>query len=292
MGKIVDISGKRFGKLVAIKRVGSKNKRSMWLCDCDCGRSSVVAYGHLSSGHTKSCGNCKYEDLTGMHFGKWTVLGLSDNKYISPQGHTDLMWVCECSCSKHTIKEIRGSILKSGGSKSCGCLFENEYDLTGEYGIGYTNNKEPFYFDLEDYDKIKGYTWHRDKDDYIVANCNINGKNTTIKMHRIVMDVLDDNTVCVDHKNHINYDNRKTELRIATNMQNSMNTIMPKNNTSGYKGVSWNKEKQKWEVYITINRNRKHLGYYNDFEDAKMARKKAEEKYFGEYSYNNSMKEI
>ena len=289
MGKIVDITGKRFGKLVAVKRVESKNKRSMWLCDCDCGRNSIVAYGHLSSGHTKSCGKCKYEDLTGMHFGKWTVLGLSDNKYVSRNGYTDLMWICECSCDAHTTKEIRGSILRRGDSKSCGCLLKNEYDLTGEYGVGYTYNKEPFYFDLEDYDKIKDYTWHRDKDDYVVANCNIDGRNTTIKMHRIVMGVLDNDAVCVDHIGHVNYDNRKSELRVATNTQNSMNTVISKNNTSGCKGVSWNKEKRKWEVYITVNRKRKHLGYYNDFEDAIKARKEAEEEYFGEFSYDNSM---
>lgn len=292
MGRKVDISGQRFGKLTAIKEVGTKNKRTMWLCNCDCGRETVVAYGHLSSKHTQSCGKCKYEDLTGKHFGKWTVIGLSDNIYVSPKGHTDLMWICECSCDAHTIKEIRGSILRSGSSKSCGCLFRNEYDLSGEYGIGWTNNKEEFYFDLEDYDKIKDYTWQRDKNDYVVTNCSIGDKKTTLKMHRLIMNVLDNEDVCIDHIKHINFDNRKSELRIATNTQNSCNTVMPKNNTSGCKGVSWDKGHNKWEAYITINRKRKHLGYFEDFELAKKVRLEAEDRYFGEYSYNNSMAKI
>ena len=289
MSRKVDISGQRFGKLTAIREIGRKNKRTMWLCNCDCGRETIVAYGHLSSGHTQSCGKCKYKDLVGKYFGKWKVIGLSNNRYISPKGFSDLMWICECSCDAHTIREIRGSILRSGGSKSCGCLFRNKYDLSGEYGVGWTNNKEEFYFDLEDYDKIKDYTWHKDKDGYIVANCNVDGRNTTIKMHRLVVDVLDNNDVCVDHIRHINYDNRKSELRVVNNMQNSMNTKTSKNNTSGAKGVSWDKEKGKWEAYITVDGKRKHLGYFKEFEDAKKVRLKAEDEHFGEYSYNNSM---
>lgn len=289
MSKKIDISGQRFGKLIAVREVGTIKGRTMWLCNCDCGRETIVAYGHLSSRHTQSCGKCNHEDLTGKHFGKWTVLGLADNKYISPKGDTELMWICKCSCDAHTIKEIRGSILKARGSKSCGCLFKNEYDLSGEYGVGWTNNKEEFYFDLEDYDKIKSYTWHMDKDGYIVANCVIGGRATTLKMHRLIMGVLNDNNVCVDHIKHINFDNRKSKLRIVSYTQNSMNTKSPKNNTSGCKGVSWNKEKRKWEVYITIDGKRKHLGYFKEFEDAKKTRLKAEDEHFGEYSYDNSM---
>lgn len=56
----LDLSGKRFGKLVVIKRVGSNNQgNSMWLCKCDCGKESIVNSQHLKSGQTKSCGCLK-----------------------------------------------------------------------------------------------------------------------------------------------------------------------------------------------------------------------------------------
>ena len=53
----------------------------------------------------------------------------------------------------------------------------------------------------------------------------------------------------------------------------------PKNNTSGIKGVTWNKNHKKWEAYISIHRKRKYLGNYDDLEEAQHARL-AEEKYF------------
>ena len=70
-----------------------------------------------------------------------------------------------------------------------------------------------------------------------------------------------------------------------------MNSKLPNNNTSGIKGVCWNKNYQKWFAYIKINQKSINLGYFINFDDAVKARKEAEEKYFGEYSYDNSMKE-
>jgi hypothetical protein len=68
-----------------------------------------------------------------------------------------------------------------------------------------------------------------------------------------------------------------------------MNHIISSNNTSGISGVNWDKNLQKWRARITVNYKRINLGVYANFEDAKIARLKAEEKYFGEYSYDNSM---
>ena len=48
----------------------------------------------------------------------------------------------------------------------------NNYDLSGEYGIGYLFNGEEFYFGLEDYDKIKNYCWYKDSGGYIRTNAH------------------------------------------------------------------------------------------------------------------------
>lgn len=56
MGKIKDISGQKFGKLTALYMVGSKNKKAMWLCKCECGNIIEVAGVRLRNGNTKSCG--------------------------------------------------------------------------------------------------------------------------------------------------------------------------------------------------------------------------------------------
>ena len=60
-------------------------------------------------------------------------------------------------------------------------------------------------------------------------------------------------------------------------------------NTSGVTGVRFNAQNNKWQAYIGIDSDLIHLGYFDDQLKAIEVRNKAEEKYFGEYSYNNSM---
>ena len=73
---------------------------------------------------------------------------------------------------------------------------------------------------------------------------------------------------------------RKENLKSLTPQHNNWNKGLQQNNESGVTGVRWNKEAQKWVAYIM----RKHLGTFNSFEDAVKARKRAEQKYFGEFS--------
>jgi hypothetical protein len=67
-----------------------------------------------------------------------------------------------------------------------------------------------------------------------------------------------------------------------------MNCKVSKNNTSGVTGVTWNKQNNNWIAQISINRKNIHIGSFDKFEDAKKARREAEDKYFGEYAYSNS----
>ena len=137
-------------------------------------------------------------------------------------------------------------------------------------------------FDLEDYDKIKNYYWYSNHDGYM---CSRENKKEII-MHRLIMNESN-LEIEVDHFNRNRKDNRKKNLRSLTREHNNWNKGLQTNNESGVTGVRWNKEAQKWVAYIM----RKHLGTFNRFEDAVKARKRAEQKYFGEYSYNNIDKE-
>ena len=158
----------------------------------------------------------------------------------------------------------------------------NTYDLSGDSVIGYTFKNEEFYFDLEDYEKIKEDCWHIDFNGYV-----INGKRK--RLHRIIMD-LNDSRIPIDHINHKKHDNRKFNLRVVNKSQNAMNQSISLANTSGVTGVGWHKTKGKWRAYIKVNYKQKDLGYYNSFEEAKQARLQAENECFGKYSYKNSMK--
>lgn len=153
----------------------------------------------------------------------------------------------------------------------------NKYDLSGEYGIGYTSKGEEFYFDLEDYDLIKNYTWYVGDKGYIKA------ENKDITLHRLVSNAKENEII--DHIFHKKFDNRKSQLRIVTNSQNQMNRNIGKNNTSGYRGVSWHKKHKKWIAQIGIMGKLKYLGLFSHIEEAIKIRKQAEEKYFGEYNF-------
>ena len=73
-------------------------------------------------------------------------------------------------------------------------------------------------------------------------------------------------------------------------MENSKNKGLRKDNKSGVTGVRWNERLNKWSASIRYNNNRIHLGYFKDFDEAVKVRREAEDKYFGEWSYENSQK--
>lgn len=240
----------------------------------------------------------KLIDLTGQRFGRLVVTRRAEDK-VRPNGAKVPYWYCDCDCGTKD-KEIAGSDLKRGNSKSCGCLQKelarerrrldnkNTYDLTGDYGIGYTNKGDIFYFDLEDYDKIKEYCWRKRRDEYLDAKL-LDGSRKRILLHNLVM-----GEKYIDHINHERNDVRKKNLRKRLEEHsfdtcNQMNKCIQSNNTSGVTGVAYHKRNNVWEAYISIDNKRIHLGDFVDFEKAVKARRKAEEKYFGEWSYRNSM---
>lgn len=242
----------------------------------------------------------KVKDLTGMRFGRLTVVKRAED-YIEPSGRHRIKWLCKCDCGNETIV-IGNNLTKKNGTKSCGCFAKenmskikkkyNTYDLTGEYGVGYTSKEEEFYFDLEDYDLIKDYYWGIDANGYVRTRI-LNGKDKPcIYMHRLVFGLLD-SKLDVDHIHHKKNDNRKSELRICTHQENCMNTKIQKNNVTGVTGVSYRKDncKKKYRVTISANGEDIKIGSYENFEDAVEARIKAENEYYGEYSYRNSQME-
>ena len=241
---------------------------------------------------------CK--NLTGQRFGRLTVIERKGSKRINNSYHAN--WLCKCDCGNYI--ETTTYYLKSGSTRSCGCLAKellinrnkagikrNKYDLSNEYGIGYTFNNKPFYFDLEDYELIKNYTWH-ESNGYLISHVWENGIRTTIRIHRLILGLAEDRKfgIFVDHINHDLFDNRKANLRIVNNAQNQMNKVIASNNTSTVKGVHFDKLDNKWVARISVNGERISLGRFFSFDEAVNVRKKAEEELYKDYSYENSMK--
>lgn len=229
-------------------------------------------------------------DLTGQKFNKLTVLK-RDKDHIQPNGQHKTKWLCRCDCGEYT--SVTSYDLRHGLTKSCGCHRKtlpsivnkkyNHYQIIDDYGVGYTRNGEIFYFDKEDYDKIKDYCWCM-SNSYIISTKN----NKIIWLHRLVMNLTDEN-MYIDHINHIKHDNRKSNLRIVTSSENRINIGIRSNNKSGVTGVTFDVTRNKWRSYLNINGKQIYLGRFDTIEEAKKARLNGEQKYFGEFSYANSM---
>lgn len=88
----------------------------------------------------------------------------------------------------------------------------------------------------------------------------------------------------VDHINGDRADNRLSNLRLANQSQNSCNCRLRKTNTSGYRGVSWSKEKRKWVSRIVKDHKQHVLGYFKSKDEAYYAYLQAADRLHGEYS--------
>lgn len=246
------------------------------------------------------------EDMIGKKFNRLTVIEKSDIK----NKNGNRLWKCICDCQlelpeeerKYTyasksalVRGIEG--YKKGTIKSCGCLHRekasinglknkktNKYDISHEYGIGWTSTDKEFYFDLEDYDLIKQYCWHEHQDGYLRTlyshYFDEDGKrhNKYIMMHQLVM-----NAKGIDHIDGNPKNNQKSNLRIVTHSENMKNMKLSENNTTGCKGV-YHTKYNTWNARISYNNIVYNLGTFKSYEGAYKARKEAEIKYYGEFN--------
>ena len=118
--KVEDLTGRIFNRLTVTSMCGVRNKKTYWTCQCACGKVISIRSDGLKSGTVKSCGcyhrevNSRCEDLTGKEFNGVAVIKVA---HKAPGGMT---WKCLCLCGKEFT--TYGSSLKSGHTRSCGCL--------------------------------------------------------------------------------------------------------------------------------------------------------------------------
>lgn len=138
MGKIIDLIGKKYGRLTVIslaeKPKESKSTSKFWLCECECGNKKIISGNVLKQGKSKSCGCLNTEmrpteDLTNKRFGQLTVIKrVPKPEHLKSNG---AYWLCKCDCGKEKI--IMAKSLKQGHTTSCGgCRINIVDDLTNQ----------------------------------------------------------------------------------------------------------------------------------------------------------------
>lgn len=286
----------------------TKNRKSYWLCRCDCGNETIVRSDQLKSGTTQSCGcyhkDCareqgmkSFDNLIGKRFGRLLVV-----KRVSDIGISPVLYECICDCGN--IHVVRANSLRNGETKSCGCYNkellikrnkdkigtkygrykENKYEYFDTYVVGYDSNEKSYYVDLDDFNKIKDYTWYVNKDNYVVC------LNENIYMHNLILPCKNGHMPDHIHGRLSRNDNRKYNLRIVTNAQNCHNRDKGKNNTSGFIGVYYRKDRGKYGVSIGVDDKKLNIGMFDDFTEAVKARILSEIEYYGEYMYKPHLK--
>ena len=142
--------------------------------------------------------------------------------------------------------------------------------------------------DDEDFEELNKYKWlaQHSKNTWYARRYTkrINGKQGSMLMHRKLMGFPIGQ---IDHANQDGLDNRKINLRICSKSQNLVNSRRYKSNTSGFIGVSWNKQHKKWEANIRKDNILIHLGLFTEkIVAARMRDEKAKEIY-GEFAVLN-----
>jgi len=143
--------------------------------------------------------------------------------------------------------------------------------------------------DLNDIDKVKNHYWRTHKGPYTYYAMTSQGLDS-IGLHRIIMELpLEEKKFVVDHKDFNGLNNRKSNLRICSKLQNLMNKKSLKNSTSHYKGVSLYQDK--WSANIGYNNKTYNLGLFDNEIDAAVVYDKKAKELYGEFAYLNFIME-
>lgn len=243
----LDITGMRVGALTAIEPTGErKNGYTIWRCRCDCGKEVFVDLRKFKRETARDCG-CGLggkreapQDLTGLRFGKLTVLERTN--MATAQGR---LWRCRCDCGN--LVDLPAPLLRGGFRRSCGCVNRAKVsDFVGKrFGM----------LTVVEYDgKWNGiHTW----------NCRCDcGRLVDVSQTDLQNGTA---TTCGWHPNLREEDSARNPDEKAAKIT-----------ASGVRGVYSGKGRDRYVAQITFQRKSYYLGSYDNLDEAAQVRKEAE----------------
>ena len=136
--KLIDLTGKRIGKLTVLYRAENAGTNIVWHCKCDCGNELDVRSSSLLSNRTKSCGCIRRENFSSIVEGK-KIGHLTAIEPAQPINRRTA-WKFKCDCGKEVVVELRNVV--NGRVKSCGCYRrKNTGKLNRKHGLQKTNHR-------------------------------------------------------------------------------------------------------------------------------------------------------
>ncbi len=142
------------------------------------------------------------------------------------------------------------------------------------------------FYDEGDHDLLSKFKWHIIKGRntfYCIANTRKeNGKTTTVKMHKLLT-----GWSMTDHSDRNGLNNQRYNLREASCQENNRNATRQKNNTTGYRGVDYNKDHKAFRARVNVNRKSVYCRYFKTATEAALAYNEAAKIHFGEFANLN-----
>lgn len=212
---------------------------------------------------------------------KCEVCGRETNRTYSLKGYKIL-------CSKHMHQVFKYGYPLDNNPRTNNDL--NDYKIMGEITLFYVYNQknekiDDFLIDTEDIEKIKYHKW-RKSHNHIVTG--LPAKGTQRDLSHVILGLtkeqIQEEKIVVDHINGKGNDNRKENLRICKQSENVLNKSFVSNNTSGFIGVSYRKDRDRYDPEIRLNSVRCHLGYTPSLEEAVYKRLFAEKIVFKDFA--------
>lgn len=159
-----------------------------------------------------------------------------------------------------------------------------------------TRNNIKVLVDDEDIELVEQFSWYA----FHVHGKNLwyalshfdnpeTGKKSQVRMHRLIL--KPSMGMLVDHVNGDGLDNRRSNLRVASYGQNARNRHSFPNNTSGYRGVTFNRAKRKWDAFISIDGRNHRVGRSKDVEVAARLYDTAAREHYGDFATFNFPRE-
>ena len=290
--------GNRFGKLevvelISIKPIYKNSKRSVYWyrCKCDCGNYVDKPGSYLRKG-VSSCGclrNDKFRTINiNDKFGRLEVIEYLGLMPPSKNSSNNVSWYrCKCDCGNYI--DVPGTQL-GRSIKSCGCLrrekrpWKEDDPRREKFRPRGTKNKIPPGTKFGRLTVLKSPEL-KDGRYYYLCRCSCEEENEVLVRN----DWLKDGTTrsCGCLKKETKYELVKKFREISyvenTSIYHIRSKKLRKDNTSGVKGVSFIKSRQRWAAFIYFQRKTYFLGQYDKLEEAALVRKEAEERVFGNF---------
>ena len=248
-----DLTGQRFGRLVATEPIGSASgKGVIWRCHCDCGGIKDVPSSRLLGQKTQSCGCIKRElqekqNITGKRFGRLVAI---EFRYYNEK-HDDC-WLFRCDCGNEKI--MSAANVKWCRVRSCGCLQTEHIEQLHKTDItGRQFGRLTAVLPTNDHDASGSIIWE--------CSCEC-GKTVYYSVNRLTCGrTLSCGCLYRDSRGTCS-ENRLDAVE-GTLLSSLVSSKIPRSdNSSGHTGVRLDKRTEKWHAYIDFQKKRYHLGMF------------------------------